>query len=107
MSRIHDPSESRLHQLRHDSRVRIVETRFALASTLCLLAGSQIVMGDTRSALATLQRIRAASSRLRVLAERYSGVFRDDGLDQRVRQIDERICELESMLGPNIAGLKS
>src|SRR5262249_12642008 len=52
-----------------------VESRFAVASTLCLLAGSQILMGDIGSAVAMVQRTLAARRALHTFAARFNGVL--------------------------------
>jgi hypothetical protein len=56
-------------------------------------------MGDIGSAVATVQRIRAARLALHTFAARFNGVLFHDNFRQQIGQIDQCIDDLKSLLG--------
>ena len=90
--------EKRLRVLSETTLERLVSARLAMASALCLLAGSQLLLDDSAAATLTIKRIREIGVSLRSLADRH-GVM----VETELLRLESRAVDLESRILDNHA----
>jgi len=88
--------EERARALSRGTRLRIIESRLLLTSTLCTVAELQIEFGKIKEARFALERITAAAQNVRSLAQENGDAL--VGIDSELRAIESRLQDLETKL---------
>jgi hypothetical protein len=100
MKQDHSTLDERTAALSDRARARMIDSRLAIASTLCLVAAAHIKFEEFVSAESVIGRARAAAQEAQTLALAGKNLITgaETSVQNKLRSIDRRIFELQASL---------